>query len=284
MKRVIACFFAFFVICVSTYGTIVEHIGKGLDWDVTWKPIFGLNDPDDGLTRDYLDFVGDNSNSGAYWADNGSYVFFRIRVDAGTVTSSTFSDAMLILIDVDDYLYGSGFGTDDPYTPDYAFAWDSNQIEANHGLEMSRRDVVGDTWAESQMEDLDGSSGQKGTDDINGDGRTSDGFVRSVDGQETEHFGTTAFIDFAISWSYLTDHTDLSQGQTWNIALGSIDNATDHGALRYDIAGGTDPTSSITTGWVVIPEPAAISLIATGGALNPSGSTAHKIALSVLAG
>lgn len=248
------------------FADVVEHIGSYAGWDTAvWTPVSGLNDGDDGLTKNYLDFVGDSSDPGAYRADNGDYLFFRIRVNTATVDAGTFSDAMLILIDVENYLYGSGFGSDAPNTPDYAFAWDSNQIEQNHGLEMSCRDIVGTTWAGSQMEDLDGSNGSKGVEDINGDGRTTDGYIRSVDGQSTTSFGDTSFIDFAVSWAYLEAHTDLEKGQTWNIALAAIDNATDHGALRYDIAGGASPTDSITTGWAVVPEPATISLIAVAG-------------------
>lgn len=245
-----------------------------MNWNIEWNPIFRLNDQDNAITRDHLDFVGNALNPGAYWADNGSFLFFRIRVDTGTVTASTFSDAVLILIDVDDYLYGTGFGSNVPYTPDYALAWDSNQPAKNHGFEMTRRDIIGATWANSQMEELDGSSGQKYgssgqklSNDINGNiaGRGYDGYIRTIDGQSTTNFGTTSFIDFAVSWSYLQTYTDLDKNQRWNLALGSIANATDHKAINTDIASGAGPTSSITTGWQAVPEPTVMSLISAAG-------------------
>ncbi len=265
-------------LAATGFGGVVEHVGSYTNWgSANWTPIAGLNDQDNAITRDHLDFVGDSLNAGAYWADNGTYLFFRIRVDAGTVTASTFSDALLILIDVDNYLYGTGFGSDVPRTPDYALAWDSNQLLKNHGFEMTRRDIVGEKWNVSQMEDLDGSAGQKLTNDINGGGRATDGYVRSTDGQSTTNFGTTSFIDFAVSWSYLETYTDLERGQKWNLALGSIANATDHNAINTDIASGADPTSSITTGWQAVPEPTVISLISATGVLALIGRRAFDL-------
>lgn len=117
------------------------------------------------------------------------------------------------------------------------------------------------------MDDLDGSAGQKLANDINGGGRTTDGYIRSVDGQSTTNFGTTSFIDFAVSWSYLETYTDLERGQKWNLALGSIANATDHNLINTDIASGAGPDSAITTGWQAVPEPTVISLISLTGVM-----------------
>ena len=266
--RLLPLFLVMSLLTATSFGAVIEHVGSYTNWgSANWDPITGLNDQDNAITQDHLDFVGDSLNAGAYWADNGTYLFFRVRVDAGTVTASTFSDALLILIDVDNYLYGTGFGTDAPKTPDYALAWDSNQILKNHGFEMSRRGIVGQKWETSSMDDLDGSAGQKLANDINGDGRTTDGYIRSVDGQSTTNFGTTSFIDFAVSWSYLETYTDLERGQKWNLALGSIANATDHNLINTDIASGAGPDSAITTGWQAVPEPTVISLISLTGVM-----------------
>ena len=188
----------------SLWGAVVEHVGSYNGWDsVTWNPIVALNDPDDGAATE-LDFVGDSSNPGAYWADNGTYVFFRVRLNTPTGAAGTFSGAHLILLDVDNYLYGTGFGTDIAGSPDYAFAWDSKSNDPTaHGLEMSVLSDRGATWKTTRMDDIDGDAGKKLVNDINGLGRTTDGYLRTVDGQSTINFGDTTFLDIAVSWDYL---------------------------------------------------------------------------------
>lgn len=170
---------------------------------------------------------------------------------------------------MDDYLYGTGSGSDDPGTPDFGFAWDSKSIDTdNHDLEMMVLSTQDNVWNGINMDDLDGSVSKKLVDDINGDGRTTDGYVRTDDGQSTVNFGTTTLMDFAVSWDYLETYTDLTRGQEWNIALASLANATDHNNLTGDIAGGADPSSLTTIGWAplgVVPEPAVISLMAFSG-------------------
>ena len=133
---------------------------------------------------------------------------------------------------------------------------------------LSRKD---NTWNGINFNDLDTDSGQKGTNDINGSLRTTDGYVRTTDGQATTNFGVTTFIDYAISWSYLTNYTTLAEGQTWSIGLASIPNATDHNNLTGDIGGGADPTSATTVGWsapVSVPEPATDLLLVLGGGIT----------------
>lgn len=247
------------ILCYTTplLGTVIEHIGSYSGWDsLSWEAINGLNDGRDGVAAE-VDFVGDSSNAGAYWTDNGTYVFFRVRVDVGTVDAGTFGDSHLLLIDIDDSL-----------TPDYGFVWDSKSHNENeHGLEMQIANTIGTYWSGTKMDDIDLSAAKKLTNDINGDisGRGYDGYIRTVDGQTTDNFGDTTFIDYAVSWSYLEANTGLAKEQTWNITLGSIANATDHNNIKTDIAGGVNPSDLTTTGWVAIPEPTVISLLSLSG-------------------
>ena len=130
------------------------------------------------------------------------------------------------------------------------------------------------------MTDVDGDTGNlfsKGPEDFNGDGRTGDGYLRTIDNvvpedSENTVFGKTTFIDFAISWEYLTTYstTGLGPGQTWQVALGSIANANDHNLIKTDVAGGASPSSdipSVPSGWSdpiqtqAVPEPSSIALL-----------------------
>lgn len=260
------------LIATTGFGGVINRVGTFANWATTWTATPGLNDTDNGADEE-LDFVGDLYNPGAYWADDGTYIFFRFRVD---VSGGEFADSHLLLLDVDNYLYGSGFGSDKPHTPDYAFMWDSKSADnTKHGLEMGVRSVTNALWSGVRMADIDGNSGLKGTNDINGSLRTTDGYVRTSDGQATTNFSTTTLIDFAISWHYLTNNTSLARGQKWNIALASVSGATDHNAINGDVAGGAALNSSSTsTGWapiVTIPEPTVVSLISLACAMTLAG-------------
>lgn len=242
---------------LSSQATLIYNVGGVYSsWPATWIPVTSLNDPDDALTRDHLDFVGDASNPGVYYASDSSYLYFRIRVDAGTAVTNTFSDSVFVLID--------DVNTGTTNRPDYGFAWDSKSGDnTRHGLELMSNSVLGTSWDSSRMEDVDASSGLKiaPPDFANSGG---DGYVQTTDGQATVNFGTTTYIDIAASWSYLQANTTLDPGQTWRIQVASIDNANDHNLLRYDVAGNVDPS---TTGlaWsdaIVIPEPSTLSLLA----------------------
>lgn len=277
LKKTMQGFLLISILCctVSVFGGTIEHIGSYNGWDdLTWRDISSLNDPNDGIDGT-LDFVGDSNDTGAYWADNGSYIFFRFRLDIGTVDDKTFRDSHFLLIDVDDYLYGSGFGNDDIGLPDFGFAWDSKSNDPDkHGLEMLHISTTDNLWNGINMDDIDGNAGGKGTNDINGEigstgtYRDADGYVRTIDEQGTTAFGSTTLMDIAVSWDYLETYTDLARGQTWNVALASLANATDHNNLTGDIGGGANPTNLRTEGWAslgVIPEPTVISLLSLSG-------------------
>lgn len=225
----------------SSYG------GTYTGWPTTWVALNSLNDPDDALSNERIDFVGDSSAPGVYYTSNSDYLFFRVRVDDGTVTE--FSDTHLILID-----QGQNG------TLDYAFMWDTqSNDQTNHGLEFGIPGTVGGTWATTNMNDLDSSNGQKIAPPDFGLSN-GDGYIRILNGQPTTNFGTTTFIDFAISWSYLTAHTTLGKGETWNIQLGSINNANDHGWIDDDVAGGVAPTASRTFPGTVSYSPTSLEL------------------------
>lgn len=265
---------------VGHASELVWFGGTKSSWPSSWTALTSLNDPSDyadSASQDRVDFVGDGTYPGAYWAEDSSYIYFRVRVDVGTVTNDpwnkrTFSDTVHILIDYNQ--------TGD--LPDYGFSWDTNQdsgdSSTNHGLEMTILGTSGTTWNAVKMDDIDGNSGQKLTRDINGNGRTGDGYVRTIDSESTTTFGTTTFIDFAVSWDYLTNsakgNTNLAPGQTWRIALGSIYNANDHNNIDTDIAGGSSPSSSVSSGWSDtfgpkgVPEPSSFVVL---GAIVLSG-------------
>ena len=277
-----------------------EMIGSKAVWPTEWTALPGANDPDDGHSAN-VDIVGNDTYPAAYFADDGEYVYFRMRVDfAGSVSTGnppTFADAHLVLIDVvgshwtevaNDPAGRLDNTSDDDY-PDYSFAWDSKLSPQNHGLEMQVRDQTTEQWAGIRMDDLDGSSGDKLSTDINGakdpdqsnpsypgDYRSTDGYVRTIDGVATDTvanggFDNTTFVDFAVAWSYLTLYTDLSQDQVWNVTFATIENANDHGAL-LDVAGAVDPLTGapITDGWSealpsgTTPVPASALLMLTG--------------------
>jgi hypothetical protein len=235
----------------SSIAVTNNIVGSYSNWPTTWIPLNGLNDPNDGTTRIQLDFVGDTTNVCGYYANTNGYVFFRQRV-----RQDAFSDSHFVLID----LVGKDYNTTtktlvvgNDGLPDYAFTWDSKSVQvAEHGLEMMVRAVVGASWGSIQMDDIDYAAGSKGTNDINGNSRLADGYLRWIDSQSTTNFGTTTFIDYAVSWSYLQAYTGLNSNQSWRTTFASIANATDHNAINGDVAGGASPASSVSNGWVSV--------------------------------
>ncbi|MDF7825113.1 hypothetical protein P4B35_13905 [Pontiellaceae bacterium B12227] len=244
-------------LAVTGHADTVQQIGTYSGWSaVNWNPIVALNDGVDGGAQ--LDFVGDAGNPGAYWGVNDGYVFFRMRLNVATVDSSTFSDSHFVLFDV------AGYGLDSG-APDFGFVWDSKSAKPlSHGLEMSILSVSGTDWKDIKMDDIDLDAAKKGTNDINGDGRDTDGYVQTSDGQVTDTFGETTYLDYAVSLSYLETHvSDFLSGDV-KVQFASIANSTDHNALSADIAGGASPDSLVTSGWseaIAIPEPATLTFV-----------------------
>lgn len=240
--------------------TVSNQVGTYANWATTWTAIGGGVDADDGLAET-ADFVGNAASPGLYYANNGSYVMFRVRVDANTYTAKA-QDSYLLLFDI------AGYGVTGI---DYAFVWDAKSTDAaKHGLEMGITGVNGPTWGDAQIADRDGAPADKTTLDINGAGRTTDGYVRTTDSQTTSAFGDTTFIDFAVKWSYLETNTGMRSNQTWNVALASIVNKTDHNAFS-EFGNNIKSSDSISTGWApvaAIPEPASIMLISVVGGLG----------------
>lgn len=218
-------------------------------------------------TASPLDFVGNSSNPGLYYSNQDGYVFFRMRVYAPTFTSlsSAFPKGSYMLV-IDRDRNGS---------VDYGFGWDSQNWSAtdntNHGLEMTMLNTNGTAWNNTDMKDLDqvygtgGGNSTKGTVDINGlvsgtTYRTTDGYVRTEDGQSVVDGKNTTFIDFAVSWSYLSSidtYTGLTSNTKWNVTAAAINNSTDHGFFNADVMGAApgDLISSSSGAWSTLPEP-----------------------------
>lgn len=256
-EHVFAMLSGFLLIASCLSATTYNVIGTYANWPTNWVAMNALNDIDNGLEKDRLDFVGATGNPGAYYGFNSTYVFFRQRVDVDTVLSvSVFQDALLVLIDLVGQDYNTTTKTlqtgSDGY-PDYGFAWDSKSTDnIRHGLEMMVRSSVSTYWNGVDMDDIDGLNGQKLVNDINGSSRTTDGFVRVIDQQGTTSFGNTTFIDYAVKWSYLQQYTGLTSNQSWRVAFASISDATDHNKINQDVSGGANPPSLETIGWVSI--------------------------------
>jgi uncharacterized repeat protein (TIGR01451 family) len=230
-------------------GTI-DQVGTYGGWPAAWTPLANLDDPNDGLTT-HLDFVGDATDRGVYWAQDANYIYFRVRVQEGTVISGTFTDTLLVMIDVDN---------DDE--PDFAFVWDTRQSPAEkHSLEMTVFVGTNASWSNVAFDDVDGNGGQKfAPPDFAY--ATADGYIRTIDSQSTTTLGTTSYVDWAISWDYLLNKlavtpytttypklTSLTPGHDWRISIGSISNGNDHNPLNTDIAGGADLTDPLSVGW-----------------------------------
>jgi hypothetical protein len=235
-------------------GATLEVVGSYTNWPTTWIPLNNLNDPNDGLGKSQLDFVGDSTNSVGFYASTNGYVFFRQRLKINSANRGQFNDSHFVLINLVGTNYGYTSTTDDGF-PDYAFAWDSfNNVKASdHGLEMQVRGFGNPTWAESYMSDIDTNSDIKGTFDINGNSRTTDGYLRVISDQNTTNFGLTTFIDYAVKWSYLQTYTTLNSNQTWKVTFASLDNGNDHSVIANgDITGGINPSSPTTNGWMLL--------------------------------
>jgi len=245
-------------------------VGSYANWPITWIPISSLNDPDDGLTAGQLELVGDTSNPTVQYALTPNYICFRLQVQyAGVVVppgspNPTFNDTHMIMVDLANYT--------NPLTtsnrPDYAFAWDSQATPiTKHGLEMMVPSTIGNTWDALRFADIDGQNGDKIAPPDFGAG-TTDGFVRTIDGQATANFGTVTYVDYAISRSYLSNNVPaMITNSVWRIQIGTIANKNDHNAISADVAGGAGVGSTIDTTWsapITIPEPSTAALVGLG--------------------
>jgi len=256
-----------------------EESPLGAFWpgDGEWRAVSSLGDPDDSLPE-WLDFVGDSYSggpggtnyafftySGAYDVGDGYgsqyYAYFRLRVDEGTFTAGDWADTISIMID------GDANGT-----TDYALAWDTKGEDAGvvHGLEFQVVKTDAATWGGTDFDDVDKDMGKKlvnWTTCDTGKGcwyvdipyvawlyepdATTDyyfaGFMRVVDGQSAGIWGTTMFIDVAVSWDYLIAASTAAHGKSsslpilssssnWRLQMGSIADATDHNAFNTDAA------------------------------------------------
>ncbi len=229
--------------------TVAQYGGSYANWPSTWTAFAGINDP---AAAGRLDFVGDATDWGGYWAQNNDYVFLRMRVNTATVDGTTYSgDTLWALINT--------ANPSAPLGPNFAFAWN-----ATTGLKMQTLGTLGSTWGGTTMAAVGAVA------DINGNSRTGDGYVRSVDGQGATN--STSFIDFAVSWNYLQNNstTTLRHEQVWAVALASAASAVNTSPLGTggDIAGGSTPASapsSPTGGWsgaFLNPEPASAGVLA----------------------
>lgn len=231
-------------------------------WDtgtdsIPWSAINSLNGSVNTGIAGQLDFVGNTNNPGAYFANYGGFLFFRMRVNVGTVTPTTFSDSHLVLIDVLGWNYPTNGQTD---KPDFGVAWDSKSSDpTRHGEEMQIPATLGPTnaiWKDISMDDIDGSAGDKiAPPDIN---TTGQGYIRTIDGQAAISTNNTTFIDFAVARSYLNPIPVPSGANTnlvnilnhdFRLQFASIANATDHNKINGDVAGPYTLDSTVTNSW-----------------------------------
>lgn len=241
----LAGYLAICMACLPPSAPAVEVAQDGgtyASWPGTWTAIPGLDDPVDlGVSDARIDFVG-NTGSGypcGYIAYDSNFVYFRMRVDEGSIpNNTTYHDSLFVIID------RVGYGTAN--APDYGIVWDAKGVTSSHGIELLIPLTTGTTWGGTRLQDLDGSSGQKINPDINREPGylTDQGYIRTVDSQSTANFGTTTFVDFAVRWNYLSRNSTLAQGQTWRIQFGSIADKNDHNVISADVAGGTNPITA----------------------------------------
>jgi hypothetical protein len=100
------------------------------------------------------------------------------------------------------------------------------------------------------------------------------GYIRILNNQSTTNFGNTTFVDFAISWNYLTTNTTLAKNQNWNIQLGSITNANDHNFIDYDVAGNLSPTDPRSFPGAIGFGPTAVEVADLGATSRSNGLAA----------
>jgi hypothetical protein len=138
-----------------------------------------------------------------------TFLFFRMRVDGATVSATdgtpytSLKTAFWMITTTTDPAYPK---------PKFALAWDMQGVQ-NHGLEMTYQSAAYGTpalWSQTNFSDVDGNSGNRMANDIDGVGANwtaqkagKEGYVRVVDGQSFTT-GTSNFIDIAVSCAYFT--------------------------------------------------------------------------------
>jgi hypothetical protein len=248
---------------VQARAAVVDLLGNKASWTTSWTPVTGVSDGKGDFGSAKVDLVGDASDPLAYWGKDASHAYFRFRLATGTVSGASDFDGSSY------FVFINKAGSSPDHYPQYAISWDGQQ---NHYLELNTVPTTTyTTWSQLDVEDHDGNRGQKLADDINGGGRTTDGYARVVDQQSTAAFGPTTFFEIAISWDYLSSqNTGLAPDQTWRLAFGTLNSASEHAGPKADVAGGSTLDFSINNGWSAditpVPEmpaaPAVVLLLA----------------------
>lgn len=282
---------AIFLTAPFSTATVVDQVGAAAFWDtgggagITWTAFGGTDGADYTADSGNFDFVSSVASPGLYYAETANYIFFRMRVNAGSIGttpgSSPYGTYALLLDIATDPNPTTPVGSVAPLRSpivgttgiDYAIVWDSsNKNDAGHGLEMSRVEsggLVTSKWSGTKLNDIDNSDGTKGVMDINGlttaggsTYRSGDGYVRTTDSQSTTDFGNTTLIDFAVSWSYLENYTLLNRAQQWDVTLATDQGSNDHQLLIGDVYGAPNSENNlisgaswISTSWSAVPEP-----------------------------
>lgn len=231
----------------------VDHFGSGATWpsESEWVAVSGFYDAHNSGVDEYMDFVGDATDPCLYIVSKGNYIYFRFRVHySGNVTAASPFETNGIV--------GIIFNTDGDEYPEYGFVWDAKQNNnANHGLELmvGKAGESGTIWSDIDMDDADGSSGQKvwsPPDYFDFRNNGTDGYVRTYDEINTANFGYTTYVDIAVSCQFLsyinaqnaTKYTMLC-GQSLKMQLVSINGTNDHAPFNADIGNGADPSSAV---------------------------------------
>jgi hypothetical protein len=77
--RLLPSFLMVSFLVATSFGTVINQIGSYSNWPTSWTSLGGY-DADNSLTET-LDFVGNATAPGLYYARSSSYIFFRMRVE-----------------------------------------------------------------------------------------------------------------------------------------------------------------------------------------------------------
>jgi len=248
---------------------VINHIGNpgtnfwpGEGSNPPWVATHTLDDAknDVGTNGEFLNFVGDSSDAGFYTAQYGGYLYFRMRTAIGVTTQLVPPYAPYTSLNTIFLFVQNATTTGSNQSPQYTIAWDMQDTGGNHGMEFLKLNEGGNGgyWWNTNFQDIDGtdSSGVKKPPDINSCGRITDGYIRTVDQQNTTNFGNTTFVDFAVSCAYLEDVKNYSSTNntfpgcsynnqklssnlvcngSWYLQMGS-NKGNDHTKIQWDVA------------------------------------------------